>query len=360
MTKFTHSLDEEQEKELEEEMEKETQIERPKEVKAAEPVFEKRLKQLVLDGAIGSIFDALKDEKILVSIGESLLNMQIFDAEFCKNNEHAWAKHLFVTKDFTMVTANQAKGKIENPTNISNDILRPVFWVARINCPVANANYILIILSSFECNHLMPEFRKSFNSTLFMYRPRLSNFHSNLIHEPGLQLSGMATVNPIDIRDEVQIGVYAGAMYFGNKQEQSEYCNFLGLIPKPWTDDQINVLVQREETNEEYTPTKKRKLFVTSTQETELYQENDPNQRDIYLAKFLEKNGFVPIRNRNLLAPIKKYFSECKFESNPTDLAIKLIKVRHQVLPNHSHVASILVDGIKPIVKIEPIDETFG
>lgn len=35
-------------------------------------------------------------------------------------------------------------------------------------------------------------------------------------------------------------------------------------------------------------------------------------------------------------------YDQCKFKSNPTKLAIKLIESRHQLLPKDSHVASIL------------------
>lgn len=69
-------------------------------------------------------------------------------------------------------------------------------------------------------------------STLFMYRPRSSNLHSNLVHETELQVTGMNESLAIDIYDEVQIGMYARMMYFGNEDEQNAYCGFMGLIPK--------------------------------------------------------------------------------------------------------------------------------
>lgn len=210
--RFTHALDEEQEKELEQEIEEQTQIERPKDAKAATPRFDKRLDRLVSEGVgAGNTFHEMKDNGVLLPIVESLRNTQMF--EFSNNNEDAWSKHLLVTEDFTKV--------IENQSLACNDFLRPVYWVASVKNP--GEKDVLILLSSFECNHLMPVFRKSENATLYMYRPRLSGLHSNLIREKGLQVTGMTHTNAISVEDEVQIGVYSGMLYFADENEQSAY-----------------------------------------------------------------------------------------------------------------------------------------
>lgn len=296
VTRFTHALDEEQEKELEQEVEEQKHVERPPDAKPAEPKFDKRFEQLVI-GGVGSQFDQLKADGKLLSIVASLSGTQMY--EYCADNEDAWANHLLVTKDFRTV--------IDSQSLVSNDFMRPVCWLARIKSPVGKD--ILIILSSYECNRLLPSFRKSINATLFMYRPRLSNLHSNLIHEAGLQLTGMPTITPIDVADEVQIGVYAGLMFFGNEAEQNAYCGFLGLVPRPWT----------------------REHEIARTE------------------GIIDENGFVPINRRNHPGAITLGVARCTFKSNPTDLAIKLIKAHHQLLPKDSHVASILNRGLKAL-----------
>ncbi|XP_055301272.1 uncharacterized protein LOC129567922 [Sitodiplosis mosellana] len=305
MKRFIHTLDDEQEKELEQEIEEQMQIERPRCAQALKPHFDDRLEQLVLEGAgIGSTFDDMKADGALLSIVASLSNTQMF--EFCENNDDAWASHLLVTKDFTMV--------IENESQACNDFLRPVCWVACIKN--AGTKDVLILLSSFECNQLIPAFRKSENATLFMYRARLSNLHSNLIREPGLQVTGMTTTSSISVEDEVQIGVYSGMMYFADEEEQHAYCEFLGLIPRPWTHEQT---IAFEDGN-------------------------------------IDESGYVPIRKRNYPEAISQCVSQCKFKSNPTDLAIKLIKAHHQKLPKDSHVASILNRGIKSFRENDAMD----
>lgn len=353
--RFKHSLDEHQEKELEQEVEQQIQIERIKQSVAAKPKFDLRLEKLVLEGITPcGTFDELREDKILISIGTSLLNAQILDKEFCKNNENAWAEHLFVTKDFTKVAENQTISETENRSNYFCDILRPVRWIASITNPFGKD--VLILLSSHECNRLKPAFRKSVKSTLFMYEARLSCRHSNLIHEPSLQLTGMTTKKRIAIEDEVQIGVYAGTMYFGNVKEQDAYCNFLGFIPKSGVEDAYANSEIEEEDGVENVPSKRRKL---SNQQTSSNEAND--------ASFKEKSGYVSLRYRRKIPFFAQQTSQCKFKDNPTDLVIKLIKTRHQVLPVHSHVASITSDGIKPLVgditsdiKTEPINEYDG
>lgn len=297
--RFATAIDDEQEKELEQEIEEQTQRERPRSAEPANPTFDGRLKQLVRHGVgIDGPFDEMKADGSLLPIVASLSNTQM--VSFCENNNDAFASHLLVTKDFATVIEQQAQA--------CNDFLRPVCWVARIKNP--NAKDILILMSSYECNKLLPLFRKSANATLYSYRPRLSNLHSNLIRQQGLRVSGMATTYPIAIEDEVQIGVYAGMMYFADEAEENAYCNFLGLIPRP-------------------------RSGYTS------------EQREALENGYIEENGYVRNRDRNSTEAISQCVSQCKFKQNPTDLALKLIKAHHQILPKDSHAAAILIRGVK-------------
>lgn len=306
--RFATAIDDEQEKELEQEIEEQTQRERPRSAQPAKPHFDLRLKQLVRDGVdIDGTFDDMKADGSLLPIVASLSNTQMFT--FCENNGDAFASHLLVTKDFVTVIEHQARA--------CNDFLRPVCWIARIKNP--NANELLIVMSSYECNKLLPSFRKSINATLYMYRPRLSNLHSNLIHDQGLHVTGMTTTDLISIEDEVQIGVYAGMLYFDDEDEENAYCNFLGLIPRPKTGYTFE-------------------------------------QKEAFESGYIEENGYVRNREHNCTEAISQCISQCKFKKNPTDLAVKLIKAHHQVLPKDSHVASILIRGIKSLGTDDDMD----
>lgn len=180
--RFTHALDEEQEKELEQEIEEQSQVERPPEAIPANPIFDKRLQKMVIEGADDALIGIMKNEKALLSIAASLANTQL--SEFCSRNADAWSDNLLVTKDFHTV--------IKSPLQSCDEFLRPIRWIAQLKR--SETNNVLVLLSSFEANQLLPAFQKSANSALFMYHPRLSNSHSNLLHEKKTSCDGKLNI----------------------------------------------------------------------------------------------------------------------------------------------------------------------
>ncbi|XP_055297736.1 uncharacterized protein LOC129566134 [Sitodiplosis mosellana] len=296
--KFSNALDEEQEKELEQEIEEQRQIERPPPVKAATPIFDESLKKLILNGATE---EYMKTQRSLISIAASLGHTQMFK-HYRRDNKEAWAKHIFVTKDFKTV--------IDSLSQSCDEFLRPVWWVARIEH--AKNTDILVLLSSYECNRLFSTFQKSRKSTLFMYRPRINKMHSNLLDDINLMVTGKDETELIDIEDEVQIGVYAGMMYFESGDEQNAYCDFMGLIPRP------------------------------RTKELERAFESG----------IIQTKGYVPIEKRQYSEAIASRVGQCKFQDNPVDLAVKLVEAHHQTLLKESHVAAILERSTKLIADI--------
>lgn len=98
---FSHSLDEEQEKELEQELEEQRCVHRPPNVKPAKPSIDINLKRLIDDGATDTEINDMKRKGLLFTIAESLKQTLLF--ELCKNNEDAWSEHLLVTRDFKTV-----------------------------------------------------------------------------------------------------------------------------------------------------------------------------------------------------------------------------------------------------------------
>lgn len=301
---FSRALNEEQEKELEQELEEQRFVERPPIVQPAEPMFDKRFEKLVLDGVTdNNVIEAMKSQRSLYSIGASLTFTQLFRPY--KKNKGAWSENLLVTKDFVKTVS-------DNKSQSCGDFLRPIWWVARIG-RAPPANDLLLLMSPHECHHLMPIFRKSTNSALYMYRPRLNKYHSNLLHETKLQITGANPIeNGIDIEHEAQIGMYAGSMYFASEAEQNAYCGFMGLIPRPRT----------------------------------------PEQEEAFINGNIKSKGYVPHEYRQYPEAISNCVGECKFQDNPVDMAIKLIESHHQTLLKESHVATILEKGTKQ--KIQP------
>ena len=216
-----------------------------------------------------------------------------------KTDNSPWDNWLAATKDFVRVIDD-----IEHGQTLYDKFLRPVWWIAHITNE--SKDYGLVLLSSFEADRLLPHFRKSTKSTLFMFRPRLSKLHRDLMDEHYLHVTGSDNSIRVDVKDRAQIQMLSGSMYFNDEDEQNAYCNFLGLIPQP------------------------------RTSELETAFENE----------LIKPNGFVPIKQRQD-SKVAKFVDRCKFKRDPIDLAKKLIEAHHDILPRESQVAAILQRGEK-------------
>lgn len=189
----------------------------------------------------------------------------------------------------------------------SEDYLRPVWWVAHIIH--REGDDIFLLLSSYEANRLLPLFRRSTRAALMSYRPRLSQTHSNLLNNDTLEVTGINTHSGkrIGMEDEIQIGMYAGSMYFRSEEEQNSYCGFMGLIPVP------------------------------RTVEMEL----------AFKEGLITPNSYVLPENRSHSAAISQLVKNCKFQRNPVGLAVKIIEAHHVFVRKESHVSAILERATK-------------
>lgn len=208
---------------------------------------------------------------------------------------------MYVTEDFMRVLKREHQF---TDNSDCDEYLRPVWWIARVN---VKERFYLILLSSYECDILMPVFKNSKRAALHMFRPKLSKHQSNLLHETSLRVTGINDPPSINANDEAQIVVYSGSMYFDSEVQQNAYCNFLGLIPRPRSD-----------------------------QHEAAFQQG-----------IIKPNGFVPSENRHHSGAISDAVDKCKFRKNPVDLVIKLIETHHQLVREESHAAFILKRGTK-------------
>lgn len=285
------------EKELEHEQEQERNVERPAAMSPAQPYFDEKFKELILCSALPNILHDLKHRGCLISVHESLAKTRLILDHSSESD--AWSNKIFVTKDFTRVLLDQS--------GYCDEYLRPVWWIAYVKEPTTNS-YILILLSSYECDRLITTFKQSKESVLCMFRPRLSKLHDNLLNQRNLQVTGMSGIVPhIDVNDECQLNVYSGSMYFKSEIEQDAYCSFLGLIPRPRTE----------------------------------------HLDEAFKAGIIQPNGFVMPEHRAFSGDVSKAVATCKFKKNPVDLAIKLIEAQHHLMRKESHVESILECGFK-------------
>lgn len=292
-------LDEEQEKEIEQEFEMQEQIERPQPVRPACANFNNVLHNLFLNG-LATDLRKLKMNKAIVPIPRSLAKTHLYQTYINEND--AWSTNLHVTKDFIQVLSDRSRSY--------DDFLRPVWWIAGVQIDEFPTQWLL--LSSFECDRLYPTFQKSKNATLLMYRPRTSKTHDNLLHDCRLQVTAMENPLAIDLRSEVEIGVYAGSMFFQTEAEQQAFCGFLGLVPQPRT----------------------------------------PALEFAFQVGIIEPNGFVLTKNRKWSNTVADCVGDCHFVRNPCGLVSGLIGAHQQLMRRESHVASIVDRGVKLVIEV--------
>lgn len=298
-----HGLDEEQEKEIEHEFETEEQVERPRPVRPACANFNKGLRYLFLNGLKRDLSKLQKD-KAIVPISRSLAKTHLYRTYI--NEIDAWSPNLHVTRDFIRV--------LDDKSRSYDDFLRPVWWIAgvQIELDAIESETHWVLLSSFECDHLIPTFEKSKKATLIMYRPRTSKKQNNLLHERRLQVTAMENPLAIDLRSEVEIGVYAGSMYFKTEAEQQAFCGFLGLVPQPRT----------------------------------------PALGFAFQNNMIEPNGFVLPENRKYSNALEECVGDCHFKQNPCGLVCGLIGAHQQLMRRESHVVSIVDRGVKLVIEV--------
>ncbi|KAJ6646166.1 hypothetical protein Bhyg_01377, partial [Pseudolycoriella hygida] len=302
--RYSGLLDEEQEKELEHELEEIRQIECPPPAKPETPYVHPLLKQLIQFGTKHHSFDHLKQSVDIRHVSIAMQNTKVFD--LIRGDESAWSDHIYVTGDFVKVIRSESQSL--------DDYLRPNWWIARIDS--LSSKYIILLLSSFEIEELLPIFRESKNAVLFMYRVRNSKFHENLLSNQRVCVTAMLKIDEFNLADEVEINVISGAQYFRNDREQESYCHFLGLIPRPRLD-----------------------AFLLQAFDNGI----------------IELNGFVQPANRLNSEAISRCVGRSNFKLNPVAMVIKIIETHHEFVRVKSHVGSILMRGFKMNVEEDHI-----
>ncbi|KAK7056950.1 hypothetical protein VNI00_002668 [Paramarasmius palmivorus] len=215
-------LEEEQEREVNHEVEEEPQKERPPRAKPAIPNVHDDVKAFITSGFLpihseSTAFTSLFPHLPRVSIFENLLPPD------------RRVDCLFATKDFfaTITTVAQRSG----------DYLRPINWV------ISGRNGVLVVLSPYEVNQLLPAIRQSRNVILHMYRPRTAKFMKSI---DDLQLFCIPPLPsswrppPHSVVDLLNLA--AGQLYFADYDAYLRVCAMLGVCtPEDQKDDRVRV-----------------------------------------------------------------------------------------------------------------------
>ncbi|TFK56543.1 hypothetical protein OE88DRAFT_1649890 [Heliocybe sulcata] len=220
---FLHDphVEEEQEREVSHEMEREWQVQRPAKAKPASHKLHPSVTHFIRSGEVVSPSVA-------------------FDGAFGRINEAvpSLSKHagkLLATTDFHVTTTG------DSVTQLSGDYLRPIHWV------VSSKNQrILVIMSPYEVNELLPEIRKSKKVHLHIYAPRVTQAMKSrddlrFYCIPPLSASWQSP-EAIVI---AQLNLVGGQLYLNDYDAYQLLCAFLGLCT-PEVRDRGGVTIQSD------------------------------------------------------------------------------------------------------------------
>ncbi len=199
---------EEQEREMDHEKEQERHIERPPKVKPAHHVIDQDIRKFVYTGNLPR--KSLYISRLLAPL----------DMAEALNSTTEWSPSPLATADFiTTILGSNGKSL--------TDYLRPVNWILSSG---SGKNSIVVVISPFEANALLPIIRKSSKVRLHVYAPRATSSmrsFSNLTFHTIPDALSKPWSSPAHIRTELNL--FAVQLYFDSREEYERLCQLLAL-----------------------------------------------------------------------------------------------------------------------------------
>jgi len=210
VTLFTDTrMEEEQEREVDHEAEKQRQVERPPKAEVATHAVHQDVRKLIRTGLIRPL-----DSSVFVSA------FLPFKHGATSSQDHqVWSPNLLATKDFltTIQTSSYSAG----------DYMRPVNWIISSN---VQGRLVLITLSPFEVNALLPEIRKSTTVHLHQYSPRVTQAMKSFDDLDFFCIPPLPpSWAPPTTHLVSQLNLWAGQLYLSDYQTYLQLCKFLGI-----------------------------------------------------------------------------------------------------------------------------------
>ena len=207
-------LEEEQEREVNRERERERELELPPKAEPAEHFLHPDVVAFVTTGVIPPLHSGSAFLPIFTTLDKSSAATREADV---------WSPHILATVDFCNTI------KPESTRGTMDQYLRPVQWIlSRKN----NRDQVLVLLSPFEVDRLMPDIRASEYVHLHVYAPRTSQ---RMKSSDDLRLYSIPPLPsdwtpPWDLID--QLNVFAGQLYLRDYESYLRLCRFLGVPTK--------------------------------------------------------------------------------------------------------------------------------
>ena len=294
-------LDEEQQRELEQELEEERQWKLPLPAQPCQPILHNEIKSLC--DVQGPDLSLSRLPLVFSTLTDAFRGTTFYPE--CQ--PRAWQRNLWVSTEFTRVITTRGEAL--------DSFLRPPRWM------VIYRNKHMIFVSPYEANSLIPilhklhkkkQIEEPMTTTLRLILPRLRRDQSILVNNltltipPSIRSDYSPILFLIAPESLAELFVFNGTLYFDTDHEQTAYCQFLGVCPKP----------------------------RTTIEETTF--ENG----------LISVDGFVEeFRVRQLLR-----IDQCRFNSNPLLLIRKLVENRNNMhAPLKSHVGKLILNATKHI-----------
>lgn len=129
-----------------------------------------------------------------------------------------WTHHILASRDFATVLVGFS--------DKTDNYIRPVNWILS---SIASGVPVLVIISPFEANALLPNIRASMHVHLHIYTPRVISTMKpcddlRFYSIPSLPVQWMPLEALI-----LQLNIFAGQLYFPHHSTYVQLCRFLGI-----------------------------------------------------------------------------------------------------------------------------------
>lgn len=203
------ALREEQERELFPENEREREVERPRVAQPLIPTLHKDVVRFVREGDID-----LKSSAFLPAF--SLLSQT--GAKKHLNSVLEWPTDLVITTDFAKT--------VRIPRHeLMDSFLQPVQWVLTSN---DEGSKVVVVISPWEADQLLPDIRRGRYVTLHIYSPRVRVSQRPLDDLMFCPVPNTSNLSPVR-HNIIFLNIFAGQLYFKNYDQYCSFCRNLGL-----------------------------------------------------------------------------------------------------------------------------------
>ncbi|KAI0547073.1 hypothetical protein F4679DRAFT_598040 [Xylaria curta] len=210
------TLEEEQERELSPEIEQERQVQRPDPARPADHFLHPDIRSFVETGSV------IPTSTAYVPAFHALRSTSA--AAYFEPSQLSSGK-LFVTNDFAQTVNSSKIGYI------SDSYQRPVQWVLSSRAKDSSAIDILMIISPYEAEELMPMLQSARPDkvTLHLYKPRCLTGHQSFDQLDFFTIPARHLQLKVPCPLLVELSLFAGRLYFDTYADYLDTCTFLGL-----------------------------------------------------------------------------------------------------------------------------------